>query len=159
MKNFIGILIFLMASSSFGVGINDLDNGGCDIPSKEELACGVFICSVGVAVPAATSECLKIFKKWAIYLATLGPFQSPARCKSRDMNCNTSSTHAKMSYESCAEDGDLTYEGRAYCMTQVVETECYTQPDPNISETIAECIERVSKPAQDLSGNEGGGDR
>jgi len=60
----------------------------CPMPSDERLVCEVLICNpVGLAIPESRSQCLKINVRFAIYLATLGFWDSPPSCKSRDKDC------------------------------------------------------------------------
>ena len=54
------------------------NKSGCPISSEEKLACGVVLCNpVGLAISESRSECLEINRKWALYLATLKPWDSP----------------------------------------------------------------------------------
>jgi hypothetical protein len=94
---------------------------GCPISSKEELACGVLLCNpIGLVISKSRSECIKINKEWAIYLATLGPFRSPVRCQERDINCNKvgpasndfiSKEHCRERYELGTPEGDVCESG------------------------------------------------
>ena len=62
----------------------------CDIPSDEKLVCEVVLCNpVGLAISESRSECLAVNRRFAIYLATLGFWDSPPKCKFRDQSCNS----------------------------------------------------------------------
>ncbi|MDP5209853.1 hypothetical protein [Microbulbifer sp. 2205BS26-8] len=61
----------------------------CDIDSDEQLVCEALMCSVGIFIPASHSECVKVQRDFAIYLATLGFWEDPPKCKNRDMNCQS----------------------------------------------------------------------
>lgn len=60
----------------------------CPIPSDEQLVCEVVLCNpIGLTISESRSECLAVNRRFAIYLATLGPFRDPPRCKMRDQQC------------------------------------------------------------------------
>ncbi len=62
---------------------------GCPMSSDEELVCAVVLCNpIGLAIAASRSECLEVNRRFAWYLATLGFWSKPPKCKMRDMNCN-----------------------------------------------------------------------
>lgn len=65
----------------------NIDNDGCDIPSDEELVCEVLMCAIGIAIPESASKCAEVFREYAAYKATLGRFDSPPSCRSRNQNC------------------------------------------------------------------------
>lgn len=61
----------------------------CPMSSAEKLVCEVVMCNpIGLAIPASHNECMRVNREFAIYLATLGPFKKPPKCKNRDQNCN-----------------------------------------------------------------------
>ncbi|CAN0490737.1 unnamed protein product, partial [Scytosiphon promiscuus] len=60
----------------------------CPMPSDEQLVCEVVLCNpIGLTISESRSECLAVNRRFAIYLATLGPFRDPPRCKMRDQQC------------------------------------------------------------------------
>lgn len=62
---------------------------GCPVSSAEKLVCSVVLCNpIGLAIAESRSECITVNRKFAIYLATLGFWSKPPKCKSRDQNCN-----------------------------------------------------------------------
>jgi len=75
---------------------------GCPIPSDEKLVCSVIMCVPGLLISESRSKCIQINRKFAIYLATLGFWSKPPKCKMRDLNCestgNASSAEIDASY-------------------------------------------------------------
>lgn len=68
----------------------------CPVSSAETLVCSVVICNpIGLAIAKSRSECLQVNRKFAIYLATLGFWSKPPKCKSRDQNCNKTGKASK----------------------------------------------------------------
>lgn len=103
--------------------IKNANSGGCPISSEEKLACGVVLCNpVGLVIAESRGECLKINSKWAIYLATLGPFDSPARCRSRDMNCQTGSVIKETNQRFCGRS--FTGDDYEFCINNAINTKC-----------------------------------
>jgi len=61
----------------------------CPMASDEELVCEVLICNpIGLSLPESREECLDVNRRFAIYLATLGFWEDPPKCKFRDGQCN-----------------------------------------------------------------------
>ena len=99
------------------------NKSGCPISSEEKLACGVVLCNpVGLAISESRSECLEINRKWALYLATLKPWESPARCKSRDMNCAKRGIIKEVNYTYCSRA--FTGDDWEYCISNAINTKC-----------------------------------
>ncbi|MEW5250894.1 hypothetical protein [Microbulbifer discodermiae] len=74
----------------------------CDVKKDEQLVCEALMCTIGIAIPASHSECLKVQTEFAIYLATLGFWENPPKCKNRDMNCQvTGKANANVSPSTC----------------------------------------------------------
>lgn len=64
--------------------------------SDEQLVCKVVLCNpLGLISPDARPDCLQVNKDFAIYLATLGFWDKPPKCKMRDMQCNKTGTAKK----------------------------------------------------------------
>lgn len=80
------ILCAALAAPSFAVANNNPN--GCPVPSDEKLVCAVVMCDFGLIMGEWSSECTQYKRDFAIYLATLGPFDRPPKCKMRDENCN-----------------------------------------------------------------------
>ena len=60
----------------------------CDIPSDEALVCEVVLCNpLGLAISESRSKCMQVNRRFAIYLAKLGFWDKPPKCKMRDKNC------------------------------------------------------------------------
>jgi hypothetical protein len=76
--------LFISTKSSASEEIKE-----CPMGSAETLVCEVVLCSVGLAIAESRPKCLKVTKKFSIYLATLGFWSKPPSCRSRDQNCNT----------------------------------------------------------------------
>lgn len=63
--------------------------GGCPMDSDEQLVCKVVLCNpMGLVSPDARNDCIQVNREFAIYLATLGFWDKPPKCKLRDMQCN-----------------------------------------------------------------------
>ncbi|MGO3848681.1 MAG: hypothetical protein ACTJIB_10420 [Pseudoalteromonas prydzensis] len=61
----------------------------CDMKSDEALVCEVVLCNpLGLITSESRSDCLKTNRRFAIYLAKLGPWDKPPKCKMRDKDCN-----------------------------------------------------------------------
>jgi hypothetical protein len=74
----------------------------CPIGKAETLVCSVIMCGPGLLIAESRPKCLKINRKFAMYLATLGFWSKPPSCKSRDANCNvTGKATAKVDPSSC----------------------------------------------------------
>lgn len=77
----------------------------CDIDNDEKLVCEVVLCAVGIFVPESHSKCVKVNREFAYYLATLGFWEDPPKCKMRDMSCkstgNASSQQATLPASTC----------------------------------------------------------
>lgn len=89
----------------------------CPIPDDEKLVCEVVLCNpVGLAISESRSECLAVNRRFAIYLATLGPFRDPPSCKSRDQNCQVTgkASNATIDPAFCNELG--TDDARNACL-------------------------------------------
>jgi len=87
--------------------------GGCPISSSETLVCSVILCNpLGMSIAAAVPACTAVNLKFAIYLATLGPFDSPPKCKARDKSCNVTgrASNAEMSPEYCYNLSDKEHQ-------------------------------------------------
>lgn len=83
---------------------------GCPMSSAEKLVCSVVICNpIGLAIAKSRSECLQVNRKFAIYLATLGFWSKPPKCKSRDQNCNKTgrASKAEISANECNQLGTV----------------------------------------------------
>lgn len=62
---------------------------GCPMKSDEALVCEVVLCNpLGLVISESRSECMKTNRKFAIYLAKLGFWDKPPKCKMRDKDCN-----------------------------------------------------------------------
>lgn len=62
---------------------------GCPMKSDEALVCEVVLCNpLGLVISESRSECMKTNRRFAIYLATLGFWDKPPKCKMRDKDCN-----------------------------------------------------------------------
>lgn len=68
---------------------------GCPMPSDEKLVCAVVVCDFGLLKGENSSECKAYKKQFAIYLASLGIWDKPPKCKNRDMACNKTGTAKK----------------------------------------------------------------
>lgn len=107
--------------------INNANREGCPISSEEKLACGVALCNpVGLLTAESRSECLEINKKWALYLATLKPWDSPARCRSRDMNCAKRGVIKTVNHAYCSRA--FTGDDWTYCINNAVNAQCEGLP-------------------------------
>ena len=103
------------------------NKSGCPVSSEEKLACGVLLCNpVGLAISESRSECLDINKKWALYLATLKPWDSPARCRSRDMSCAQRGVIKEVNYAYCRRA--FTGDDWEYCINNAINTKCEGLP-------------------------------
>lgn len=90
MKKLMCALLLMIASSSVFAG------AGCPMSSEENLVCSVVLCNpIGLAINESRNDCLKVNRDFAIYLATLGFWDHPPKCKMRDMNCNKVGTAKK----------------------------------------------------------------
>lgn len=90
MKKLLCALFLMVSSSSVFAG------SGCPMPSAEKLVCSVVLCNpIGLLIDESRNDCLKINRDFAIYLATLGFWDNPPKCKMRDMNCNKVGTAKK----------------------------------------------------------------
>lgn len=85
MKKFLLILIVLSFSPNYA---NASEPQGCPMSSAEELVCEVVLCVPGILIAESRSECIQVNRRFAIYLATLGFWSKPPKCKMRDKNCN-----------------------------------------------------------------------
>lgn len=82
----------------------------CPMESDEALVCEIVMCNpVGLAIAESRSECLQKNRKFAIYLAKLGFWDKPPKCKMRDKNCNEvgQASNASIDVEYCDELGSL----------------------------------------------------
>lgn len=96
------IVFTLIALGSTTTGV------ACPISDEEKLVCSALICNpLGIAIAESRSECLKVNAEYAIYLASLGFWDDPAQCHSRDENCNETgiASTAQMSPEYCLQAG------------------------------------------------------
>ena len=66
-----------------------VQENGCQIRSKELLMCEALMCSIGILIAESRSECLKIQGEVAVYIATLGFWDNPPKCKSRNSDCSS----------------------------------------------------------------------
>lgn len=108
MFKYLILVIFIVASPLTLASSPPLVNG-CPMSSEERLVCSVVLCNpLGLAIAESRSECLKINVDYAIYLATLGFWDSPPSCQARDENCNRTgrASTAQMSPEFCISAGD-----------------------------------------------------
>ena len=88
----------------------------CPMKSDEALVCEVVLCNpLGLVISESRSECLKTNRRFAIYLATLGFWDKPPKCKMRDKNCNKTgkASSANIDVEFCDELDD--FEERNIC--------------------------------------------
>jgi hypothetical protein len=103
--------------------IKNANKSGCPMSSDEKLACGVVLCNpLGLVISESRSECLDINKKWAIYLATLGPFDSPVRCRSRDMSCTKRGVIKEVNYDYCSRS--FSGDDWEFCINNAIDTKC-----------------------------------
>ena len=108
----------------------------CPIKNDEQLVCEALVCAVGIAIPESHAECVKVQTKFAIYLATLAPWDDPPKCKNRDMNCNAvGNASNNIPPNSC---GTLSGQERINCELQMAKYEgvsptakCESMTDPN----------------------------
>lgn len=115
LKKCISSLIFAALSSSALAA----DPNGCPVPSAEKLVCAVVMCDFGLVMGEWSSECTEYKKDFAIYLATLGPFDKPPRCKMRDENCKKVGTAKKASLDASKCDELETVEAQTACKAAV----------------------------------------
>ena len=90
MKNIIilSIALLSLALTPKNVSAGEIQIQECPMGSAETLVCEMVLCSIGLAIAESRPKCLKVSRKFAIYLATLGFWSKPPSCKTRDMNCN-----------------------------------------------------------------------
>jgi hypothetical protein len=103
-KKFLIVVAAMLASTSvLADRVPGMDH--CNIKSDEELVCSVVMCSVGLAISESRDECLKVNRDFAIYLATLGFWDKPPKCRMRDESCKKvgKATTASLSPEQCVE--------------------------------------------------------
>ena len=99
------------------------NKSGCPISSEEKLACGVALCNpVGLAISESRSECLEINRQWALYLATLKPWEKPVRCRSRDMNCAKRGIIKEVNYAYCSRA--FSGDDWEYCINNAINSQC-----------------------------------
>lgn len=107
------IATLLCASTAWA----DAPVNGCPMNDDEKLVCSVVLCNpIGLLKDESRSECIKVNKQFAKYLATLGFWKKPPKCKMRDMSCGEVGTAKK----------------------GVVDEGICTDPDTNITDTA--CI-------------------
>ena len=145
------------------------NKSGCPISEDEKLACGVVLCNpVGLSISESRSECLEINRKWAIYLATLKPWEKPVSCKSRDMNCSKRGVIKEVNHQYCTRT--FVGEDWEYCIRNAIDNKCegltgcrLAQCDLAVREgrKTYYCngnVYDVDEPAQDNDQNNGGGE-
>lgn len=77
-KVFFSTALLCFSSASFA----------CDVPSDEKLVCEVVLCNpIGLVISESRSKCMKVNRRFAIYLATLGFWDKPPKCKLRNAQC------------------------------------------------------------------------
>lgn len=59
----------------------------CSVSKAEKLVCANVMCDFGRIMGEDSKECRQYKVDLAVYLATLGPFSKPPKCKMRDENC------------------------------------------------------------------------
>ena len=104
---------------AFSSAVYAVDPEGCHVPSAEKLVCAVVICDFGLIMGEWSSECTEYKKDFAFYLATLGPFDKPPKCKMRDENCNKVGTARKASLDISKCDGLESIEAQSACRSAV----------------------------------------
>ncbi|MBU0801486.1 MAG: hypothetical protein KKA05_10870 [Alphaproteobacteria bacterium] len=104
---FSGVLILLLhVNLSFGLSHPD----GCPIGRSEEIVCAAVMCDFGLLKGESPSECDQVKIDLAVYLASLGFWDKPAKCYNRDQNCNKKGKAKKqVSAQSCQDSisGDM----------------------------------------------------
>lgn len=64
------------------------NDAGCPVSSDEQLACEHHMCNpMGMMESESRSQCIEINVRYDRYLATLPPWENPARCWERDKDC------------------------------------------------------------------------
>lgn len=83
---FISVLFSLFNSTSvFAFDHPD----GCPVSRAEKIVCAAVMCEFGAAMGENPSECNQVRIDLAVYLASLGFWDKPAKCMNRDSDCNT----------------------------------------------------------------------
>lgn len=87
------LLVLFCSGSAFASNEQEardfFNKNSCDISSDETLICEALMCNpIGLAINESRSECLKVNRRLAWYLATLGFWEDPPKCMSRDSSCN-----------------------------------------------------------------------
>lgn len=75
---------FMLSVTSFTQAAS---TAGCPLPSDEKLVCAVVMCDFGLVFGEWSPECTQYKKDFAVYLATLGFWDKPPKCKLRDEKC------------------------------------------------------------------------
>lgn len=138
------LLAFTLKSSADGVVLHGITSGsGCPISSDESLVCAVVLCNpLGFMVPESVDECFKVNAKFAIYLATLGFWDSPPKCRFRDQFCNKigKANTAYIKDDFCEKSG-LEGDALGTCLTALGSPPdgfCETRATAELQEKCAE---------------------
>tara|TARA_Y100000782_G_scaffold115267_1_gene156491 strand:- start:1229 stop:1531 length:303 start_codon:yes stop_codon:yes gene_type:complete len=52
-----------------------------NLSGNEKLACEYALCvPIGLLISESRDKCLRVERRWKLYVATLGPFKSPPKC-------------------------------------------------------------------------------
>lgn len=81
-KLIISVALFCSASAFAQPGLKE-----CSVSRAEKLICANVMCDFGRIMGEDSAECRQYKVDLAVYLATLGPFSKPPKCKLRDENC------------------------------------------------------------------------
>ncbi len=113
-KKLLVVASLLFASSAFAGNPQ-----GCPVPSDEELVCSVVMCDFGAALGKWSPECTHVKVRFAVYLATLGFWDHPPKCKMRDEHCNKTgkATKAQLGPQNCVDAG--TKDKQDACMAAI----------------------------------------
>lgn len=101
---FISVLFSLFNSTSvFAFDHPD----GCPVGRAEKIVCAAVMCDFGLIMGEWPSECNQVKVDLAVYLATLGFWDKPARCFNRDQDCKKDgkAKKANATPAMCAEAG------------------------------------------------------
>jgi hypothetical protein len=129
---------------------------GCPIKRDEELVCSMLLCSVGLLIDESRPKCLKIQREYAIYLATLGFWDKPPKCKSRDMDCNKTGKASKAPIPPDICTDPVTMETDAECVKgkNIADFDCDDIKEVDLQNECFVNLAKINNACDELSGEE-----
>lgn len=98
---------------------------GCPVSRSEKIVCAMVMCDFGQAMGEWPSECNDVKIDFAIYMASLGFWDKPAKCFKRDKDCNKKGkAKNQVAAQSCQDTISGEYDNNCLRGVNIMNMDC-----------------------------------